>query len=227
MPLSFASIRASLAIFLLCTCFSCASAPSGSNEPARGTAVGAIRVSGNHPYERQLVLAGETGGYWLLRAPELEAELLLLDGQSVRAHGIISGGSSGPRELTVEWYELVAPHGGFAAVGRLGSYRGSLVLLCDRYKWGQAPIEVSIEGPLRESLGNYVGYRVWISGERVGGDGEDDLEAAGLEAGEAVSSDPAYAPEPLRVVVREYGVLGPPTPPLRDVPHSTYPDSSR
>jgi len=229
MLLSSASIRAALVFYLLTALSSCASAPPDFGTPLPGVVAGTIRISGNHPYERQLVLAGEDGLYWLLRAPALEAELLQLDGQAVRVHGIISGSSSGPRELSVERYELLAPPGRIAAVGTLGERQGLLVLRCDPDEGEAASFEVFIEGPLREPLGHFVGYRVWISGERtVAGAGDaSDFDAAGVDRGAAEPAASAGGSERLQVVVREYGVLGPPTSLLRDVPHPTYPDSCR
>jgi len=229
MLLSSASIRAALVISLFSTFSSCASAPPDPGMPRPGAVAGTIRVSGGHPYERQLVLAGENGLYWLLHASALEGELLRLDGQPVRVHGMLGGNSSGPRELSVEWYELLAPHGRIAAVGTLGTHQGSLVLRYDPGRGETASIEVLIEGPLREPLGHFIGYRVWISGEQVistEGDGSD-FETAGADGRTAGPPGSVAGSERLRVVVREYGVLGPPTSPLRDVPHSTYPDSCR
>ena len=227
MPLSSASNRAALVIPLLATLISCASAPPDPGMPQPGAVAGTIRVSGSHPYERQLVLAGEEGLYMLLRAPALEGELLRLEGQMVRVHGMLGGSPSGPRELSVEWYELMAPPGHLAAVGTLGAYQDTLLLRCDPCGERVAPIVVLIEGPLRESIEHFIGYRVWVVGERLSTSDGEDSETA--EADEKTTEQPtqAEASERLRVVVREYGVLGPPTSPLRDAPHSTLPDSSR
>ncbi len=223
MLLSSASIRAALVIPLLVTCLSCASAPPENLTPRPVEVAGTIRVSGSHPYERQLVLEGGNSDYWLLRAPALEGELLLLDGQGVRVHGVQDGAPSGSRELAVEWYELVAPPGGIAGVGTLGSYQGTLLLRCDPSGGGAAEL-MFLEGPLRESLGHFVGYRVWIRGERadLGADESDGAASAASDTSAA-----AVGSGGLQVIVREYGVLGPPTGPLRAAPHSTYPDSSR
>lgn len=229
MLLSSASIRAVLVTYLLSTFSSCASAPPYHGTPRPAAVTGTIRVSGSHPYERQLVLAGENGLYWLLHASALEGELLRLDGQSVRVHGMLGGSSPGPRELSVERYELLAPPGRIAAVGTLGAYQGLLVLRCDPGGGKTVSIEFLIEGPLREPLGHFVGYRVWISGEQVISTEEDGsgFETAGADGGTAEPATSAGGSERLQVVVREYGVLGPSTSPLRDIPHSTYPDSCR
>jgi hypothetical protein len=230
MPLSSASTRAVLVILLLGTFSTCASAPPDQSVPRPAEVAGTIRVTGSHPYQRQLVLEGENSDYWLLRAPALEGELLLLDGQRVRVHGMKGCAPSGSRELAVEWYELLAPPGRIAGVGTLGSHQGSLVLRCDPCG-REAAKQMFLEGPLCESLGHFVGYRVWVRGERVdAGVGEGlGLEAGGSSVAAATASDTlaAAGSEKLPVIVREYGVLGPPTGPLKDVPHSTYPDSSK
>lgn len=167
---------------------------------------------------------GEYGEYWLLYTPELEGELLSLDGQAVRVHGMLRRSGSDSREISVEWYELIAPPGGFAAVGTLGLYRDELVLRCSRGRVETASIEVLVEGPLRESIEHYVGFRVWIGGERaMVGDGAE-YEKAGTAGG--LENPSSGAPERFHVIVSEFGVLGPAIPDL-DVPHSTLPDSSR
>jgi len=228
MPSSSASIKAALAGVLLAAFWSCASTPPAREAHLPGAVAGTIRISGTHPYERQLVLESGTGDYWLLHSPVLEAELLQLDGQTVRAHGMIRSGRSGPRELSVEWYELLAPPGLVACVGTLGSYRDTLVLHCDIQEEA-ASIELLIDGPLREPLGHYVGYRVWVSGEPVNGgmEGGTESESTVVREGSSDAVARAAMPERVQVVVREYGVLGPPTGPLRNAPHSTYPDSCR
>jgi hypothetical protein len=228
MPLLSASIRAALAGFLLAAFWSCASTPPAREAPLPGAVAGTIRISGSHPYERQLVLESETGDYWLLHSSTLEGELLQLDGQIVRAHGMTGSGLFGTRELSVEWYELLAPPGLVACVGTLGSYRDTLVLLCDIQE-ETASIELLIDGPLRESLGHFVGYRVWISGEPVGSGTEVGAgsEATGVREGSSEAGVRAAVSGRVQVRVREYGVLGPPTSPLRDAPHSTFPDSCR
>lgn len=229
MLLSSASIRTVLVISLLLTLSSCAAAPPDYGTPLPGTVAGTIQVSGSHPYERQLVLAGEDGLYWFLRSRALEAELLLLDGQAVRVHGILGSSSSGPPELSVEYYELLALPGSIAVVGTLGSYQGTLVLRCDTGVGEAASIDVFIDGPLREPLEHFIGYRIWISGEQVVAamvDGSD-YETIGADGGFADSSASVIGSEQLQVIVSEYGVLGPPMSSLRDVPHSIYPDSCR
>ena len=215
MPLSSASIRATLTLSLLAAFLSCASAPPSPGLPVSGAAEGTIRISGNHPYDRQIVLMGEDGRYYLLHTAALQGELLALDGQMVRAHGRIGSTAGGTEELSVEWYELLAADGGFAAVGTLGVEGEELVLRCGRGDGSAAPIEVLIEGPLRESIGHYAGNRVWIRGERVSAGG-DSPDPSGVIGGF----------DRFRVIVSEYGVLGPAIPPL-DAPHSTLPDSSR
>lgn len=220
---SSASIRAALTILLFAAFYSCASAPPGTDTPRPVTIAGTLRVSGMHPYERQVVLEGEAGDYWLLRAPALEGELLQLDGQMVRAHGRANGGTSGARELSIDWYEVLAPPGRVAGVGTLGSRGEELVLYCDRGGEEAAAVELFIGGPLREPLDHFVGYRVWVNGERVdagGGDGSGTVDAGSMET-------PAAGSERIEVVVIEYGVLGPPRIPLRAAPYSTYPDSCR
>ena len=218
MLLSSASIRTVLVISLLLTLSSCAAAPPDYGTPLPGTVAGTIQVSGSHPYERQLVLAGEDGLYWFLRSRALEAELLLL-----------GSSSSGPPELSVEYYELLALPGSIAVVGTLGSYQGTLVLRCDTGVGEAASIDVFIDGPLREPLEHFIGYRIWISGEQVVAamvDGSD-YETIGADGGFADSSASVIGSEQLQVIVSEYGVLGPPMSSLRDVPHSIYPDSCR
>jgi hypothetical protein len=224
-----ASIDAASKILLL-GLLSCASAPPVPNVPKSAVVEGAISISGSHPYEQQLVLAGVNGEHMLLEAPVFEGELLKLDGQMVRVRGILHNGASGLQGLSVESYELVAPAGLVAAVGLLEARDGGLVLCCDPSGENGIRRSLIVSGPLRGALGHFIGYRIWIAGEReeagapgAGGkievvSGESgSLEPSAIGAGNIVS----------RVIVREYGVLGPPIRTDLGTLRSTDPDSCR
>ena len=107
MRLSSASISLWLATIIMFCLVSCASnPPSFTPVEEQAELIGTVTISGEHPYERQLILADTAGVYWLIESPEYEGELLALGGQSIRALGIARTDASGYRNLRLRWYDL-------------------------------------------------------------------------------------------------------------------------
>ena len=228
---------------------SCASGPPTiAPSEVQADLVGVVTISGEHPYERQLILADTSGVYWLVESPEYEGELLELGGQTIRALGLARTEASGYRSLLLRWYDLQPEPGRISGVGILERWGDDLVLFAQREGRPEEGQRVLIiDGPLRSVLEMHIGYRAWVSGESAGalgtaeGDGlqssvgpdagDADQEAQGEEAQE--SGRTAYSGERsarislIRIVALEYGVLGPPIPSLEVSPRSTPPDSSR
>ncbi len=236
-----------LALFLLLCLVGCASnLPSIIPVEEQAELIGTVTISGEHPYERQLILADTSGVYWLIESSEYEGELLKLGGQSIRALGIARTEESGYRSLLLRWYDLHPEPGCISGVGMLERWNGDLVLVSPhqgRSEQGQRVL--IIEGPLRSVLEIHIGYRVWITGESVRAPGNDDVlnlaaeqdEIDGGETGQdladpetgrpAGNEDPSARLSLIRVVALEYGVLGPPIPSREAFPHSILQDSSR
>ena len=228
---------------------SCASnPPSFTPVEEQAELIGTVTISGEHPYERQLILADTAGVYWLIESPEYEGELLALGGQSIRALGIARTDASGYRNLRLRWYDLHPAPGRISGVGTLERWGDDLVLVSPhqgRPEEGQRVL--IIVGPLHSVLDVHIGYRVWVTGEHVDVSGED-REAASYSAAKldkiddgetgrdeadteasqtVVISDTSARISLISVIVLEYGVLGPPIPSLEASPRSTHPDSSK
>ena len=209
---------------------SCASVqpPVGIPEPA--VIEGGVSIMGRHPYDRRLVLVGQSGDSWFLEAGAFEGELLGLEGQIIRAYGDLRKRSSGLQVLTVNRYELVPLSGQVAATGLLRTRAGVLLLSADPAAESGSAVEFVISGPLLEALSHFVGCRVWIKGEREVTEGERSDHGARVEArqdssAEAEPDAALLGAGSAGVIVREYGVLGPAMSPGREARHSTGPDS--
>jgi hypothetical protein len=226
-----ASISPWLAIILLFCLVSCASNPPLlTPSEVQAELVGTITVSGDHPYERQLILADTSGVYWLVESPEYEGELLELGGQSIRALGIARTEASGYRSLLLRWYDLHPMPGRISGVGILERWGDDLVLVSPpRGRPEEGRRVLIVEGPLHSVLDVHIGYRVWISGEsvHVPGEAEENASNLAVEPDEIDSGGPSAHISLIRVVALEYGVLGPPIPSWEASPRSTLPDSSR
>lgn len=156
---------------LLLTAASCASSPpaSSSREPFR--LEGSVRVEGDQPFNRAIILSDPQGIRWNLDPGVLEAELSLLDGYDVRL--VCSGipGRGGERDALVESYVLVPPDGMISVLGSIAVTGESIFLNVDgdRYR---------LIGPLTDALESFGDYRAWVWGTQ--GDG-GTLEISGYE----------------------------------------------
>lgn len=233
-----------LALSALAGCAS--NAPPLVQSDSEGEVFGTLIISGEHPYERQIVLADTLGGYWLVESPQYEGELLQLDGQPIRALGTCRIEPSGQRSLTLRWYDLIPRSDQIAGVGTLERWGDDIVLFTAReghLEEGQRVLIV--DGPLLPAVRAYVGFRIWITGRPVGVEGEGMItalpgtgDAAAAEGGRAGESGKAHdanqatedGADParislIRIIVDGYGVLGPPIPDPQASPQSTPPDS--
>jgi hypothetical protein len=222
---SSASIDLWIAIIIPLLLVSCASSrPSVAPSEGQAELIGTVTISGEHPYERQLVLADTTGVYWLLEAPEFEGELLELGGQRIRALGIARTESSGNRSMRLRWYDLSPLPGTVSGVGILERWGDDLVLFTQREgRPEQGQRVLIIDGPLRSVLELHLGYRIWVAGESAPASAGDDAAEA-MSDSEQDDADAAARISLIRVVVSEYGVLGPPIPSFEASPRSTRPD---
>jgi hypothetical protein len=222
-----ASIDAALKIVLL-GMLSCASTQPLVTLPEPAVIEGTISISGRHPYERQLILMGGSGDSWLLEGQSLEGELLELSGRPIRIYGVLRIRSSGFKAVKVDRYELIPLPGRIAAAGLLEASDGELFLRADHTGDNGVGRTLVISGPLRDALGHFIGYRVWITGERAmsaeGGSGTVRPGTRRGVSGEVEQTSVLIDVEAVEVIVREYGVLGPAMRPLRDAPRSTGPD---
>ena len=168
------SINIGLALGLI-SLMSCASnPPSITPVEEQAELIGTVTISGEHPYERQLILADTAGVFWLMESPEYEGELLKLGGQSIRALGIARTDASGYRSLLLRWYDLHPTPGRISGVGTLERWGGDLVLVSSHQGRPEEGRRVLIiEGPLHSVLDVHIGYRAWITGESAHAPGED------------------------------------------------------
>jgi len=159
-----------IAVLLLAVA-SCASAPPASSFREPFQLEGSIRVEGDQPFNRVIVLSDPDGIRWNLDPGVLEAEMSLLDGYDVllTCSGIQGGG--GERDALVESYVLVAPEGMIAVLGNLSVGDGAIFLNADKGRY-------RLDGPLTAALGAFGAHRAWVWG--VSGDG-DILEVNGYE----------------------------------------------
>jgi hypothetical protein len=209
-----ALLRLSLAILSLAGCAS--GPPPLTPSEVQAELIGVVMISGEHPYERQLVLADTTGTYWLIQSPEFEGELLELGGQSISARGIARTEATGYRSLLLRWYDLHPAPGRISGVGTLERWGDDIVLVSPREGRPEEGQRVLIiDGPLRRVLETHVGYRAWVMG-----DSDVQIEQPQENGGSSARITL------VRIVVMEYGVLGPPIPSREASPRSTLPDSS-
>ena len=156
---------------LLLTAASCASAPpaSSSREPFR--LEGSIRVEGDQPFNRVMVLSDPQGIRWNLDPGNLEAELSLLDGYDVMLTCSGIPGKGGERDALVENYVLVPPDGMIAVLGSIATAGESIILNVDGGSY-------RLSGPLTAALETFGDHRAWVWGTPGGGDA---LEVSGYE----------------------------------------------
>ena len=142
---------------LLLTVASCAFAPPASSFREPFLLEGSIRVEGDQPFNRVIVLSDTDGVRWNLDPGDLEAELSLLDGYDVllTCSGIPGGG--GERDALVESYVLIAPEGMIAVLGSISVGDESIFLNTDggRHR---------LNGPLTAALEAFGDYRAWVWG---------------------------------------------------------------
>jgi hypothetical protein len=156
---------------LMLAAVSCASSPPASSSIEPFELEGSIRVEGDQPFNRAIVLSDAQGIGWNLDPGNLEPELSLLDGYDVRLTCKGIPGRGRKRDATVEGYVLVPPEGMVSLLGII-SVEGESVLLDaggQRYR---------LSGPLTSALVSFGGFRAWVWG--TPGDG-DILEASGYE----------------------------------------------
>ena len=159
-----------IAVLLLAVA-SCASAPPASSFREPFQLEGSIRVEGDQPFNRVIVLSDPDGVRWNLDPGDLEAELSLLDGYDVllTCSGIQGGG--GERDALVESYVLVAPEGMIAVLGSISIEDESILLIAG----SRSHI---LSGPLTDALKAFEDHRAWIWGIK----GEvDTIEINGYE----------------------------------------------
>lgn len=242
------SINIGLALVLISLVGCASNPPSIIPVEEQAEIIGTVTISGEHPYQRQLILADTAGVFWLMESPEYEGELLKLGGQSIRALGIARTDASGYRSLLLRWYDLHPTPGRISGVGTLERWGGDLVLVSSHQGRPEEGRRVLIiEGPLHSVLDVHIGYRAWITGESAPAPGDDEAgtskhakeldEIDGGETGRdytdpetgrpASSGDLSARISLIRVVALEYGVLGPPIPSRETSPRSTRPDSSK
>jgi hypothetical protein len=155
-----------LIFFLLPIAFSCASAPPALSPADSFRLEGSIRVEGDQPFDRVIVLSDTQGIRWSLDPGDLESELSLLDGYRVilDCRGIPTGGEL---DALVEGYRLVPPEGMIAVLGRFHARESGISLITENDRY-------TIEGPLTSVLESFDGHRAWVWG-KAGADGSIDI----------------------------------------------------
>ncbi len=156
---------------LLLAVFSCASAPPTSSSMEPFQLEGSIRVEGDQPFNRVIVLLDSQGIKWNLDPGDLEAELNLLDGHDVMLTCSGIPGKGGERDALVESYVLVPPDGMIAVLGSISIDDGSIVLNAESERY-------RLNGPLTAALEAFSDHRAWVWG--ISGDG-DTLDVSGYE----------------------------------------------
>jgi hypothetical protein len=160
-----------LIALLLLTVASCASAPPASSSREPFQLEGSLRVEGDQPFNRVLILSDPEGVRWNLDPGDMEAELSLLDGYEVILTCSGIPGKSSERDAVVKGYQLVPPDGMIALLGNISTEAGAVFL-------GTGNMNYRLEGPLTAALEAFGGYRAWMWG--TAGDGEI-LEVGGYE----------------------------------------------
>ncbi len=160
-----------LIALLLLAVTSCASAPPASSSMEQFQLEGSIRVEGDQPFNRVIVLSDSQEIRWNLDPGDLEAELILLDGYDVTL--VCSGipGKRGERDALVESYVLVPPEGMVAVLGDLSVGDETVFLNVDGSSY-------RLNGPLTAALRAFDDHRAWVWG--MPGDG-DILDVSGYE----------------------------------------------
>jgi hypothetical protein len=148
------------------------------------TLQGVVALASANPLETTIVLADAGGRVCTLTSPSLEYELRSLAGQGVRVMGKPLGQTANGPEFLVESYEMLPVRGYEPIIGTLESSDGRIILVP-----AGSGHTYSLGGPLAKTLGNFVGYKVWVSGPGVS------------------------IPEPSResfMTIESYGILAPP-----------------
>jgi hypothetical protein len=135
---------------------SCASAPPATSPDELFQLEGSLRVEGDQPFDRVILLSDPEDVRWNLDPGKLEADLSLLDGYRVvlTCRGIPKDSE---RDALVEAYSLVPPEGMVAELGILTTADESIFLNAggDRFK---------LEGPLKDALKAFADHRAWVWG---------------------------------------------------------------
>ena len=160
-----------IAVLLLAMVASCASAPPASSSREPFQLAGFIRVEGDQPFNRVIVLSDPQGIRWNLDPGDLEAELSLLDGYDVMLTCSGIPGKGGERDARVTNYVLVPPKGMIAVLGSISIADESIFLNIDGGTY-------TLNGPLTAVLEAFGDHRAWVWG--ISGDG-DTLDVSGYE----------------------------------------------
>jgi hypothetical protein len=147
---------------------------------------GEVAVIGVDPFERRVMLADTSGGFWTLGGPRLLGELMNLAGHYVRVHGTLVRQPGSGVQMQVDRYELLPVDGRLPLVGTVIIEGGRPVLIVE----GTGEWYV-LGGPLDHALRNFEGLKLWILGDE-----EPEGEAGGGAADK-------------RLNVVNYGILGP------------------
>ncbi len=142
---------------LLLVLGSCASTPPASHPGERFSLRGSLRVEGDQPFHREIVLSDGEGVEWKIDPGRLEPELVLLDGYEVSIRCRRAGGSGGGKDAVAESYRLVPPGGMTAARGRIVVDGGAISLGADKGLY-------RLTGPLSDALRAFAGQRAWVWG---------------------------------------------------------------
>jgi len=159
-----------IAVLLLAVA-SCASAPPSSSSKEPFHLEGSIRVEGDQPFDRVIVLSDSQGIRWNLDPGDLEVELILLDGYDVMLTCSGIPGKGGERDALVESYVVVPPEGMIAVLGSISLDDESVFLII-----GDGRHRLS--GPLTAALEAFDDHRAWVWG--ISGNG-DTLDVSGYE----------------------------------------------
>jgi hypothetical protein len=178
------SVRCALSIALVAL-VSCAHPKVVSVQDPLVTLQGVVALASASPLEATIVLADAGGRVCTLTSPSFEYELRSLAGQGVRVTGRLLGKTAGGPEFLVENYEILPVRGYVPIVGTLES-RGGLVLV-----QAGSGHQYDLGGSLAETLRNFVGYKVWVSGPTVSVPEPKANAASGM-------------------TVESYGILAPP-----------------
>jgi len=154
----FARLSVSAALVAL---VSCAHPKVVSVQEPLVTLQGVVAPASASPLETTIVLADAGGRVCTLTSPSLEYELRSLAGQGVRVTGRLLGKTANGPEFLVESYEMMPVKGHQPIIGTLES-RGGLVLV-----QAGSGHQYHLGGSLAETLRNFVGYKVWVSGPTV------------------------------------------------------------
>jgi len=156
---------------LLLVVASCASAPPVSSSMEPFQLEGSIRVEGDQPFNRVIVLSDSQGIRWNMDPGELEAELILLDGYEVMLTCSGIPGKGGERDALVESYVVVPPDGMIAVLGSISIDDESIFLIIGSGRH-------RLNGPLTAALEAFDDHRARVWG--LPGDG-DTLDVNGYE----------------------------------------------